>query len=245
MNVCVVGTGYIGLITGVRLAQLGHDVIYVNSSASEVANMQIGHSSLLAPEIKAVMQDSIQAGRLYFSTDLGAGVAHGDVIFIAVDQPSTRSEVYASDLVEATARDIGLHLSHMKRAYKVIVNATSVSFPSNTWLRQVILDEMSRQQIKQASPQEFVMIAENFDIVSHPLFLQDGGTPCEIFNSRQIVLRSTSKRAIAIIRVLYAPMINCKVSNDPAGSLIPVIVANSTAIGEKKRSASLSMLQVA
>ena len=88
------------------------------------------------------------------------------------------------------------------------------------------------------------MIVENFDVVSSSVFVQDGVASCDVFNPNPIVLGSTSERAIAIMRELYAPMINQQNSNNPTGFPIPMVVMNAAA-GVKKRSANLPVLQVA
>ncbi|HEY9879827.1 MAG TPA: FAD-dependent monooxygenase, partial [Leptolyngbyaceae cyanobacterium] len=88
MRVCVIGTGYVGLVTGVSLAHTGHDVICVDVNEEKVKLMQSGQSPIFEPGLSDLMQSSMAAGHLHFTTDLKQGVEHGDILFIAVGTPA-------------------------------------------------------------------------------------------------------------------------------------------------------------
>jgi len=87
MKVCVIGTGYVGLVTGVCLAHIGHDVICIDNNENKVNLMKQGQSLIYEPGLSELMRSSMDSGRLSFSTDLGAGVNHGEILFIAVGTP--------------------------------------------------------------------------------------------------------------------------------------------------------------
>jgi len=111
MRVCVIGTGYVGLVTGVCLAHIGHDVICVDNNEEKVKVMQSGQSPIYEPGLSELMQQAIQEKKISFSTDLGAGVAHGEVLFIAVGTPPLPTGESDTRYVEAVARGIGTHLN--------------------------------------------------------------------------------------------------------------------------------------
>ncbi|MGB3615132.1 MAG: FAD-dependent monooxygenase, partial [Elainellaceae cyanobacterium] len=111
MRVCVIGTGYVGLVTGVCLARIGHDVICVDNNEEKVRLMQSGQSPIFEPGLSELMKDAIDSERIQFTTDLGAGVGHGEVLFIAVGTPPLPTGESDTRYVEAVARGIGNHLN--------------------------------------------------------------------------------------------------------------------------------------
>ena len=125
MKVCVIGTGYVGLVTGACLAHIGHHVICVDNNEAKVNLMKSGQSPIFEPGLSDVMQGAIQSGRLEFTTDLAAGVDHGQVLFIAVGTPALPNGESDTRYVEAVARGIGENL-HLTSGYKVIVNKSTV-----------------------------------------------------------------------------------------------------------------------
>lgn len=123
MKVCVIGTGYVGLVTGACLARIGHHVICVDNNEEKVKLMQRGQSPIYEPGLAEILQDAIQKQTIEFTTDLGAGVAHGEILFIAVGTPALPSGESDTRYVEAVARGIGHHLHS---GYRVIVNKSTV-----------------------------------------------------------------------------------------------------------------------
>ena len=207
MNVCVIGTGYVGLVTGVCLAQLGHDVVCVDNNEAKVAQMQAGQSPIYEPGLDDLMQTTMQLGRLRFTTDLAAGVAHGTVLFIAVGTPPLPTGESDTRYVEAVARGIGASLisKHQPSNYKVIVNKSTVPIGSGNWVRQIVLDEMRHLLQPDASLSEH---GASFDVVSNPEFLREGSAVYDTFNPDRIVLGSENDKAIAVMKELYAPLVN-------------------------------------
>ena len=143
MQVCVIGTGYVGLVTGVCLAHIGHDVICVDNNEEKVKLMQSGQSPIFEPGLSELMQSAIQSGRIQFTSDLAAGVAHGDILYIAVGTPPLPTGESDTRYVEAVAKGIGTHLNG---GYKVIVNKSTVPIGSGDWVRMIVLDGAAERQ---------------------------------------------------------------------------------------------------
>lgn len=214
MKVCVIGTGYVGLVTGVCLAHVGHDVICVDNNAAKVSLMQSGQSPIYEPGLSELMQSSMQQERLYFTTDLSAGVNHGDVLFIAVGTPPLPTGESDTRYVEAVARGIGMSL---ETGYKVIVNKSTVPIGSGDWVRRIILDALDTHE-----PSSEV----SFDVVSNPEFLREGSAIYDTFNPDRIVLGSSSQQAIATMQQLYLPITNRQFSESSELSPVPVVVTD-------------------
>lgn len=215
MKVCVIGTGYVGLVTGACLAQVGHEVICVDNNAAKVAQMQSGESPIFEPGLETIMQATMQAGRLRFTTDLAAGVTHGDVLFIAVGTPALPSGESDTRYVEAVARGIGQHLNG---GYKVIVNKSTVPIGSGDWVRRLVLAGVAERQ----------QAIAGFDVVSNPEFLREGSAVYDTFNPDRIVLGSHSDRAIALMKDLYAPIVQRQFAADQTLPLVPIVVTDLT-----------------
>jgi UDPglucose 6-dehydrogenase len=143
MRVCVIGTGYVGLVTGACLAHIGHDVICVDNNEEKVKLMKSGQSPIFEPGLSEIMQSSIQAEKIHFTSDLAAGVSHGEILFIAVGTPPLPTGESDTRYVEAVARGIGENLNG---GYKVIVNKSTVPIGSGDWVRMLVLDGIAERQ---------------------------------------------------------------------------------------------------
>jgi UDPglucose 6-dehydrogenase len=214
MKVCVIGTGYVGLVTGVCLAHIGHDVICVDNNAAKVQLMQSGQSPIYEPGLAELMQSAMQQELLRFTTDLKVGVNHGEVLFIAVGTPPLPTGESDTRYVEAVARGIGMNL---QSGYKVVVNKSTVPIGSGDWVRRIILDALvSREDLPEVG----------FDVVSNPEFLREGSAVYDTFNPDRIVLGSGSERAIALMQQLYAPLTKRQFSEKSEHSPVPVVVTD-------------------
>jgi UDPglucose 6-dehydrogenase len=210
MRVCVIGTGYVGLVTGVCLAHIGHHVICVDNNEEKVKLMKAGQSPIFEPGLSEIMQSSSQSGNLEFTTDLGAGVAHGEILFIAVGTPPLPTGESDTRYVEAVARGIGEHLDG---SYKVIVNKSTVPIGSGDWVKMIVQSGVVDRQkilvgagnINEKATTEPVA---GFDVVSNPEFLREGSAVYDTFNPDRIVLGGNNPKAIALMQELYAPIIN-------------------------------------
>jgi UDPglucose 6-dehydrogenase len=228
MRVCVIGTGYVGLVTGACLAHIGHHVICVDNNEEKVKLMKAGQSPIFEPGLSEIMQSSSQSGKLEFTTDLGAGVAHGEILFIAVGTPPLPTGESDTRYVEAVARGIGEHLDS---GYKVIVNKSTVPIGSGDWVKMIVQSGVVNRQktlvgagnINEKATTEGLA---GFDVVSNPEFLREGSAVYDTFNPDRIVLGGNNPKAIALMQELYDPIINRSFATDPTLPEVPVLVTD-------------------
>ncbi len=229
MRVCVIGTGYVGLVTGVCLAHIGHHVICVDNNEEKVKLMKSGQSPIYEPGLSEIMQASSQAGHLEFTSDLAAGVTHGEILFIAVGTPALPNGDSDTRYVEAVARGIG---SHLDSSYKVIVNKSTVPIGSGDWVRMIVLDGVAERQTalvgvgasgEEQAPSSLI---PDFDVVSNPEFLREGSAVYDTFNPDRIVLGSSSERALEMMQQLYAPIVERQVAEDKSLPPVPVLTTD-------------------
>ena len=229
MRVCVIGTGYVGLVTGVCLAHIGHQVICVDNNEEKVKLMKSGQSPIYEPGLSELMQSSIKSGRLEFTSDLAAGVKHGEILFIAVGTPALPNGESDTRYVEAVARGIGAHLNG---GYKVIVNKSTVPIGSGDWVRMIVLDGIAERQkslITAGGGSGYEVLEEvvnDFDVVSNPEFLREGSAVYDTFNPDRIVLGSNSSKAIAMMQELYLPIVERQYAEDKSLPPLPVVVTD-------------------
>jgi UDPglucose 6-dehydrogenase len=229
MRVCVIGTGYVGLVTGACLAHIGHHVICVDNNEEKVKLMKSGQSPIYEPGLSEIMHAAIHDGRLEFTSDLAAGVAHGEILFIAVGTPALANGESDTRYVEAVARGIGANLNG---GYKVIVNKSTVPIGSGDWVRMIVLDGVAERQKSLVTaggvPEEerIEQIAAEFDVVSNPEFLREGSAVYDTFNPDRIVLGSNNPKAIAMMQELYAPLVERKFAEDQSLPPVPVVVTD-------------------
>jgi UDPglucose 6-dehydrogenase len=235
MRVCVIGTGYVGLVTGASLAHIGHHVICVDNNEAKVQLMKSGQSPIFEPGLSEIMQSAIQSQRLEFTTDLAAGVEHGQILFIAVGTPALPTGESDTRYVEAVARGIG---SHLNGGYKVIVNKSTVPIGSGDWVRMLVLDGVAERRGLAVEPVLAGMGSEepikttaltgdyDFDVISNPEFLREGSAVLDTFNPDRIVLGGNSPRAAALMQELYAPIVERQFAADKSQPPVPVVVTD-------------------
>jgi UDPglucose 6-dehydrogenase len=211
MRVCTIGTGYVGLVTGACLAHIGHDVICVDNNPEKVALMTSGQSPIYEPGLADIMRSAMSTNRLQFTTDLAAGVEHGEVLFIAVGTPPLPNGSSDTQYVEAVAKGIGKHLNG---DYKVIVNKSTVPIGSGDWVKMLVLDGIAERQHQpslvgagERLPAEGAFVPK-FDVVSNPEFLREGSAIYDTLNPDRIVLGSNNQQAIDLMLELYKPIID-------------------------------------
>ena len=214
MRVCVIGTGYVGLVTGVCLSHIGHDVICVDNNEEKVKLMQSGQSPIYEPGLSELMKSSAESGKLIFSSDLSKGVSHGEILYIAVGTPPLPTGESDTRYVEAVARGIGTHL---KDEYKVIVNKSTVPIGSGDWVRMIVLD---------GNKESGSNIEPSFDVVSNPEFLREGSAVYDTFNPDRIVLGGNSEKAIDMMQQLYKPLVKREFAEDKSLPPVPVVVTD-------------------
>ncbi|MEH2295749.1 UDP-glucose dehydrogenase family protein [Nostoc sp.] len=229
MRVCVIGTGYVGLVTGACLAHIGHDVICVDNNEEKVKLMKSGQSPIFEPGLSEIMQSAIQTEKIHFTSDLAAGVTHGEILFIAVGTPPLPTGESDTRYVEAVARGIG---ENLKGGYKVIVNKSTVPIGSGDWVRMLVLDGVAEQQKTLvsaggvSSDEKLPELAAEFDVVSNPEFLREGSAVHDTFNPDRIVLGGNSQRAVALMKQLYAPIVERKYAQDQSLPPVPILATD-------------------
>ena len=228
MRVCVIGTGYVGLVTGASLAHIGHQVICVDNNEEKVKLMKAGQSPIFEPGLSEIMQSAIQSGNIEFTTDTAAGVAHGEILFIAVGTPPLPTGESDTRYVEAVARSIGANLDG---GYKVIVNKSTVPIGSGDWVRMIVLDGIVERQkvLVGAGGGGDITTLEKvpaFDVVSNPEFLREGSAVYDTFNPDRIVLGGSNPKAIAMMKELYAPIVDRSFAENKALAPVPVLVTD-------------------
>ncbi len=238
MRVCVIGTGYVGLVTGASLAHIGHHVICVDNNEAKVNLMKSGQSPIFEPGLSDVMTAAIQSGRLEFTTDLAAGVEHGEILYIAVGTPALPNGESDTRYVEAVARGIGQSLT-ASSTYKVIVNKSTVPIGSGDWVRMIVLDGVAEKAAEAQGALSKSSVGEGggtatltripepqFDVISNPEFLREGSAVYDTFNPDRIVLGGNSKRATGLMQDLYAPIIAREFAEDKSAATVPVVVTD-------------------
>lgn len=225
MKVCVIGTGYVGLVTGACLARIGHHVICVDNNEEKVKVMQAGQSPIFEPGLSEILRESIDAGNIEFTTDLKAGVEHGDILFIAVGTPALPTGESDTRYVEAVARGIG---SHLTGDYKVIVNKSTVPIGSGDWVKMIVLEGLAdaKKQAGDAVDTSNLDSQGLFDVVSNPEFLREGSAVFDTFNPDRIVLGGADPNAIAKMQQLYEPIVKRQFAEDPSLPPVPVVVTD-------------------
>ena len=190
MRITLFGTGYVGLVTGACLAEMGNHVLCVDIDADKIAALKQGVLPIFEPGLAPMVQRNHAAGLLGFTTDAGAGVVHGEALFIAVGTPP--DEDGSADLrhVLAVAASIGRHLDD----YAVVVNKSTVPVGTAERVRARIAEALAVRGAKVP-----------FDIVSNPEFLKEGDAVNDCMRPDRIIIGSDSARALALLKHLYAP----------------------------------------
>lgn len=190
MRVTVVGTGYVGLVSGTCLADVGNDVLCIDSDEKKIAGLRDGEIPIFEPGLEELVQRNTSAGRLRFSTDLAEGVTHGEVVFIAVGTPP--DEDGAADLqhVLAVAHGIGAVLED----YRVVVNKSTVPVGTADKVKNAIQKALTSRN------QEV-----DFSVVSNPEFLKEGAAIEDFLKPDRIVVGIADERSKEIMRELYGP----------------------------------------
>jgi UDPglucose 6-dehydrogenase len=188
MNICVVGTGYVGLVTGAVFADLGNEVICVDNQPDKVATLDAGRMPIYEPGLEEMVARNVADGRLRFTTDLAAAVKRSQIVFITVATPAGNNGQTDLTAVEEVAKGIG---QAMER-HTVIVNKSTVPVGTGELVRDVI-------QRHQATPVAF-------DVVSNPEFLREGSAIEDTLRPDRIVIGASSQQVAMMLLELYAPL---------------------------------------
>ncbi|MHB1337097.1 MAG: UDP-glucose dehydrogenase family protein [Candidatus Humimicrobiaceae bacterium] len=222
MKVCIIGVGYVGLVTGVCLAEIGHDVICIDNVQSKIEKLNKGISPIYEPGLESFINKNLKSGRLGFTTDIKYGVENSEIVFISVGTPSLSNGQADLSYVETVATDVGKYLN----GEKIIVNKSTVPIGSGDWVSMIV-----SESIQKANSDKNV----KFHVVSNPEFLREGSAIGDTFFPDRIVIGSSSKEAIDKMLELYKPLIEQSFDwiSDiprilPKGQKVPVVTADLT-----------------
>jgi UDPglucose 6-dehydrogenase len=239
VEVCVVGTGYVGLVTGTCLAYLGHSVVCVDIDERKIEKLRKGQSPIYEPGLDQLIASGLQRGNLRFSTDISKPVKESEIVFIAVGTPPLPSGKADLSHVKAVAQSIGRALDCERR--RVIVNKSTVPIGSGNWVGMLVKEGLSENPAwldKLASTAANAPTADLtatrrsnggkaediFLVASNPEFLREGSAISDTFYPDRIVIGATDAYAAERLRALYEPIVE-QTFTPPASAPRPADVA--------------------
>lgn len=188
MNISIIGSGYVGLVTGACFAELGNKVLCIDNDAGKVASLKKGEIPIFEPGLEELVAHNVRQKRLSFSSSIKEGVAHAEVIFIAVGTPSLENGEADLTYIENVARSIAENIN----SYRLIVEKSTVPVETGKWVKQTISTYIKRKV--------------KFDIASNPEFLREGQAISDFMHPDRVVIGAESKKARDILISLYRPL---------------------------------------
>jgi len=217
MKVCVIGTGYVGLVSGVCFAEIGNTVFCVDKDKDKIKLLKAGKVPIFEEGLVELIKKNIKNGNLIFHSDTGFGIKESDIIFICVGTPPLPSGKPNLLAIDEVAKLIGRNLN----GYKIILNKSTVPIGTAKRIKKIIKENQNDDNKNY-----------DFDIVSNPEFLKEGEAVKDVFFPERIVIGSESKKAIDIIKKLYKPIINqdfgYAVNNTNKRDKVPILITDST-----------------
>ncbi len=192
MKITVVGTGYVGLVTGACLAEMGNHVVCLDLDAAKIRILEEGGIPIHEPGLLDMVTRNRAAGRLQFTTDVPAAVNHGTLQFIGVGTPSDEDGSADLRYVLEAARNVGRHMTD----HKIIIDKSTVPVGTGERVRAAVAEELERRGLK-----------IDFAVVSNPEFLEEGAAVEDFMRPDRIVIGADDERAILLMRALYSPFI--------------------------------------
>ncbi|HCW90281.1 MAG TPA: UDP-glucose 6-dehydrogenase, partial [Marinobacter sp.] len=190
MNITIFGTGYVGLVSGACLADVGHHVVCMDVDQGKIDKLKNGLIPIYEPGLEDIVKHNVDAGRLSFTTDTEQAVAHGLLQFIAVGTPPDEDGSADLQYVTAVARSIGQHMDE----YKVIIDKSTVPVGTGDKVRAAVLHELDHRGVELA-----------FDVVSNPEFLKEGAAVNDFMKPDRIIVGTDSDKAEELLREAYYP----------------------------------------
>ena len=187
MRISVIGTGYVGLVTGTCLAETGNEVLCIDIDKDKVEKMKQGEVPIYEPHLDILFERNIKADRLKFSTSLEKGLEHGDIIFLALPTPEDEDGSADLSYVLGVAKNIGKLL----RQYKIIVDKSTVPVGTSDKVKAAIENETNI----------------DFDVISNPEFLREGFAVDDFLKPERIIIGSSSDKATKLMEKLYKPFV--------------------------------------
>ena len=188
MNIAMIGTGYVGLVSGTCFAEFGITVTCVDNDESKIAALREGKIPIYEPGLEEMVKKNVREGRLSFSTDMKDAVEKSLVIFIAVGTPRHNDGSANLSYVETVAKDIGRYMN----GYKVIVDKSTVPVGTAKWVEGIIQNNQAE--------------VHSFDVASNPEFLREGSAIEDFMRPNRVVIGAKSEQARAILQDLYKPL---------------------------------------
>ena len=190
MKVSVIGTGYVGLVTGACLAEVGNDVLCLDMDKNKIDILKNGGVPIYEPGLEGIVKSNVEAGRLRFTTDAAESTRHGAILFIAVGTPPDGDGSADLRFVVAAARAIGQQMEE----YKLIVNKATVPVGTSEKVREIVREELIRRGI-----------GLEFSVASNPEFLKEGAAIDDFMRPDRIVIGADDEQAMRLLRSLYTP----------------------------------------
>lgn len=190
MKITVIGTGYVGLVTGTCLAEVGNDVLCLDLDVSKIQTLKEGGIPIHEPGLQEMVQRNVAAGRLHFTTSIEESVSWGQIQFIAVGTPPDGDGSADLQYVTAAARNIAKHMTD----YKVVVDKSTVPVGTADKVRDAIAEELKKRGVKIP-----------YSVASNPEFLKEGAAVEDFMRPDRIVLGADDDRAVSLMREIYAP----------------------------------------
>ena len=187
MKLSIIGTGYVGLVTGTCFAEVGHQVICVDNDAAKVKMLQAGGIPIYEPELEELVKKNVAAGRLHFTSSTAEGVRNSDVIFIAVPTPPQPDGSVDLSYIERVARDIAGAMT----SYKIVVDKSTVPVKTGEKVAETI--------------KRYCAAKVEFDVVSNPEFLREGFAVGDLMKPDRVVIGVASSRPAAAMQEIYTP----------------------------------------
>ncbi len=190
MKITVIGTGYVGLVTGTCLAEVGNEVLCLDVDPTKIEILKSGGIPIYEPGLEDMVKRNVAAGRLFFTTDIEESVKFGQIQFIAVGTPPDEDGSADLQYVVAAARNIGRHMSD----YKLVVDKSTVPVGTADKVKTALAEELAKRGA-----------AIEFNVASNPEFLKEGAAVDDFMKPDRIVIGTDSERATQLLRQLYAP----------------------------------------
>src|ERR1043165_8533475 len=188
MHIDVIGSGYVGLVTGACFAEFGVDVACVDVDAAKIAQLSRGESPIYEPGLEQLLQKNLQAGRLRFTTDLKSAVEPASVVFLAVGTPPKEDGSADLSFVDNAAKGVARHID----SYKVVVMKSTVPVGTGKRLTELISNNLTKPA--------------RFSVVSNPEFLREGAAISDFMRPDRVVIGTDDAEATEIMKELYRPL---------------------------------------
>jgi UDPglucose 6-dehydrogenase len=190
MNVCIVGTGYVGLVSAACFAEMGNRVTCVDVNPKVIETLENGHVHIYEPGLEDLVKRNTEQGRLLFTTSLAEGLAESEVVFITVGTPQCEDGTCDLSFVEAVAREVGQRMT----SPKIVVDKSTVPVGTADRVRAIIAEELAARGVE-----------IGFDVVSNPEFLKEGDAVNDFMKPDRVIVGTESEESAKVLRTLYSP----------------------------------------